>query len=57
MKKLLTLLLAIIFTPLLLLAQEPQGLDERINAAVKPVSDAIAGFVFYGINLTDSIEA
>ncbi|MFT5833712.1 MAG: AGCS family alanine or glycine:cation symporter [Cognaticolwellia sp.] len=55
MKKLLTLLLAIIFTPLLLLAQEPQGLDERINAAVKPVSDAIAGFVFYGINLGDGI--
>jgi AGCS family alanine or glycine:cation symporter len=56
MKKLFTLLLATLFTPLLLLAQEPQGLDERINAAVKPVSDAIAGFVFYGFKLGDGIE-
>lgn len=56
MKKLLTLLLATFFTPLLLLAQDPKGLDERINDAVKPISDAIAGFVFYGIELTEGVE-
>ncbi|MFK7946799.1 MAG: alanine/glycine:cation symporter family protein [Saprospiraceae bacterium] len=58
MKKRLTLLLATILTPFLLLAQDPaaKGLDERINDAVKPVSDAIAGFVFYGIPLGEGIE-
>ncbi len=55
MKKLLTLLSAFL-TPLLLLAQEPVGLDERINLAVKPISDAIAGFVFYGIPLSEGVE-
>lgn len=58
MRKRLTLLLATFLAPLLLLAQDPaaKGIDERINDAVKPVSDAIAGFVFYGINLGDGIE-
>jgi AGCS family alanine or glycine:cation symporter len=57
MKKLLTLLLATFLTPLLLLAQEPEkGLDARINDAVKPISEAIAGFVFYGFDLGDGIE-
>ena len=59
MKKRLTLLLVTILAPLLMLAQEPeqaQGLDEKINAAVKPVSDAIAGAVFYGIPLGNGLE-
>lgn len=52
MKKLLTLLLATLFTPLLLLAQEPQGLDERINAAVEPISKAIGNIVFFGFEVS-----
>ena len=37
----------------MLLAQEVEkGWDERINDAFKPVSDAVAGIVFYPIQFT-----
>ncbi len=48
MRRKLTLLLATFLMPLLALAQESQGLDERINAAVEPISTAIASIVFFG---------
>ncbi len=34
-----------------LLAQESEGLDARINEAVKPVTDKIEGVVFYAVKL------
>lgn len=32
-------------------AQEPASLDARISAAVQPYSDAIAGIIFYSVNI------
>lgn len=49
MKKRLTLLLATILAPFLLLAQEPQGLDERINEAFTPISEAFQSVILFQI--------
>lgn len=55
MKRFLTLLTAILI-PALTFAQDAKGLDERINDAIKPISDAIIGFVLYGIPLGEGAE-
>ena len=55
MKRHLLLLFASLLTPLLVFAEEaPGGWDQRINEAVQPVTDAVAGTVFYAVQLGDS---
>lgn len=53
MKKPLILLFNLLL-PILTFAQTEKGWDERINDAVKPVTDAVAGIVFYAIQLGES---
>lgn len=52
MKRLLTLTLTF-FAPLFLMAQQEQGLDERINAAFAPIASAWEHLVFYPFPGTD----
>jgi AGCS family alanine or glycine:cation symporter len=52
MSKKLTLLLTTFLMPFLAFAQEIQSIDERINAAVAPISKAIADVVFYGFQVS-----
>ncbi len=55
MKRSLLLLIASFLTPLYLFAQEPaKGWDQRINESVQPITDAVAGTVFYAVQLGDS---
>ncbi|MCB0612757.1 MAG: sodium:alanine symporter family protein, partial [Phaeodactylibacter sp.] len=55
MKRHLLSLFAILLTPLLVFAEDaPGGWDQRINEAVQPVTDAVAGTVFYAVQLGDS---
>lgn len=50
MKKSLFLLIASVFSPLLAFAQEAEkGWDERINEAFQPITNKVAGIVFYPI--------
>jgi len=55
MKRPLLLFLTSLLTPLLAFAEQaPRGWDARINDAVRPVTDAVAGVVFYAVQLGDS---
>ncbi|MCO6478628.1 MAG: alanine:cation symporter family protein [Phaeodactylibacter sp.] len=55
MKRPLLLLIASLLTPMLIFAQEaPGGWDQRINEAVQPITDAVAGTVFYAVQLGES---
>ena len=51
MKKRLTLLLVTILAPFFLLAQEPeaQGLDEKIDAAFAPISNAFQSVILFQV--------
>ena len=53
MKKSLVLLLSNLLLPILSFAQEggAKGWDEKVNEAFKPITDAVAGVVFYAIQL------
>ena len=54
-KKSFSLLLLALISPIALLAQEVEkGFDEIINEAVQPITDVVAGIVFYSIQLGDS---
>ena len=53
MKKPLILLLTLLL-PILTFAQQERGWDERINDAFQPVTNAVAGVVFYAIQLGES---
>ena len=52
-KKLLTLLLLI--APMLTFAQEV-GLDQKIDAAFKPISDFFSGIIFFPVYKSESVE-
>lgn len=55
MKRPLLLFFASLLTPLSIFAQDaPGGWDQRINEAVQPITDAVAGTVFYAVQLGDS---
>ena len=55
MKRPLLLLFASLLTPFCVFAEQaPQGWDQRINEAVQPITDAVAGTIFYAIQLGDS---
>jgi AGCS family alanine or glycine:cation symporter len=50
-------LLLTLFMPLLAFCQDSElGIDQRIDQAFKPISDAIAGAVFYAIPLGGGLE-
>ncbi len=49
--------LALLCAPLLLLAQESQGWDERINNFFAPISNAVASVVFYSVQVTEGVSA
>ena len=55
MRKSLLLLFSLILSPMLLLAKDSGGgWDERINDAFQPITNAVAGVVFYSIQLGES---
>lgn len=56
MKRPLLSFFASLLTPLAVFAQDaaPKGWDESINEAVQPITDAVAGTVFYAVQLGDS---
>lgn len=55
MKRPLLLFFASLLTPLLVFAEDsPKGWDQRINEAVQPITDAVAGTVFYAVQLGGS---
>ncbi|MCB0704849.1 MAG: alanine:cation symporter family protein [Saprospiraceae bacterium] len=57
MRKTLIAFLASMLAPILIFAQaegEAPGIDEKINAAVKPAADAIGRIVFYSVQLGES---
>ncbi len=55
MKRPLLLLFASQLTPMLVFAQDtPSGWDQRINEAVQPITNAVAGTVFYAVQLGES---
>ena len=58
MKKTILATLSAVLAPILTFAQEaqeaPKGWDERINEAVKPVTDVVAGIVFYPIQFGEA---
>lgn len=53
MKKLLILFFNLLI-PILTFAQNERGWDEKINDSFKPITDAVAGVVFYAIQLGES---
>ncbi|MCB0556194.1 MAG: sodium:alanine symporter family protein, partial [Phaeodactylibacter sp.] len=55
MRRSLLLLFASLLTPLALLAQEAEkGWDQLINEKFQPFTDAVAGIVFYSVQLGES---
>lgn len=55
-QKRISLFLFTFLSPLLLLAQEEMGLDDRINKAFEPIASAIGGVIFYSIPLGDGVS-
>ena len=56
MKQRLTLLLFTLLSPIIAFCQDPdstasKGIDERINEAFEPISQAVGGVVFYSISI------
>ncbi|MEZ4981820.1 MAG: alanine glycine permease, partial [Saprospiraceae bacterium] len=56
-KNYLLLILSMILSPFLAMAQEaPAGLDQRINDAVQPITDAVSSVVFYSISVGNGLS-